>query len=235
MQKMVCTLLEKGASVDIIAMDDDFSEYDLVIAPFLYMLKDGTDKRIEEYVENGGNFVATYLLGLVDKDDLCFLGGFPANNLKKVFGIWHEDTDGLPDGMKNSVEYNGKKYDVEYICDIIHANEAETLGKYEKDFYADFPAVTVNSYGKGKAYYVAFRNDSDFAEDFLSQFDIKPDAEIKLADGVYMRKRGDLVFVMNFSDEERTVTLDKEYTDVIKNEKINGEIKLPVCGYLVIK
>ncbi len=233
--KWYAPFMKKGVSVDIIAMDDDFSKYDLVIAPFLYMLKDGTDKRIEEYVENGGNFVATYLLGLVDKDDLCFLGGFPANNLKKVFGIWHEDTDGLPEGIKNSVAYNGKNYDVVHICDIIHANEAEALGNYEKDFYKDLPAVTVNSYGKGKAYYVAFRNDDDFAEDFLSQFDIKPDADIKLADGVYLRKRGDLVFVMNFSDEERTVTLDKEYTNVITDEKINGEVKLPVSGYLVLK
>ena len=234
-KKWYAPFMKKGVSVDIISMEDDFSKYDLVIAPFLYMLKDGTDKRIEEYVENGGNFVAVYLLGLVDKDDLCFLGGFPANNLKKVFGIWNEETDALPEGMKNSVSYNGKNYDVVYMCDIIHANEAETLGNYEKDFYAGCPAVTVNSYGKGKAYYVAFRNDDDFAEDFLSQFEIKPDADIELSDGVYLRKRGDLVFVMNFSDEERTIVLDKEYTDVIEDKKINGEVKLPVCGYLVLK
>ncbi len=234
-KKWYAPFMKKGVSVDIISMEDDFSKYDLVIAPFLYMLKDGTDKRIEEYVEKGGNFVAVYLLGLVDKDDLCFLGGFPANNLKKVFGIWNEETDALPEGMKNSVSYNGKKYDVVYMCDIIHANEAETLGEYEKDFYAGCPAVTVNSYGKGKAYYVAFRNDEDFAEDFLSQFDIAPDADIELSKGVYLRKRGDLVFVMNFSDEERTVVLDKEYTDVINDKKINGEVKLPVCGYLVLK
>ncbi len=234
-KKWYAPFMKKGVSADIISMEDDFSKYDLVIAPFLYMLKDGTDKRIEEYVENGGNFVAVYLLGLVDKDDLCFLGGFPANNLKKVFGIWNEETDALPEGMKNSVSYNGKNYDVVYMCDIIHANEAETLGKYEKDFYAGCPAVTVNSYGKGKAYYVAFRNDDNFAEDFLSQFDIAPDADIELSEDVYLRKRGDLVFVMNFSDEERTVVLDKEYTDVIEDKKINGEVKLPVCGYLVLK
>ncbi len=233
--KWYAPFMKKGITADIISQDDDFSKYDLIIAPFLYMLKDGTDKKIEEYVENGGNFVATYLTGLVDKDDLCFLGGFPANNLKKVFGIWSEETDALPEGIKNSVTYNGKEYDVEYVCDIIHANEAETLGKYEKDFYADYPAVTVNSYGKGKAYYVAFRNDGNFAEDFISQFDIRPDADIKLSPDVYMRKRGDLIFVMNFSDEERTVILDREYTDVITDKKLNGEVKLPVCGYLVLK
>ncbi|MBE6784382.1 MAG: beta-galactosidase [Ruminococcaceae bacterium] len=226
---------KKGASVDIISQDDDFSKYDLVVAPFLYMLKDGTDKRIEEYVENGGKFVVTYLTGLVDKDDLCFLGGFPANNLKKVFGIWNEETDALPEGIKNSVTYNGKKYDAVDVCDLLHANEAEVLGEYQKDFYAGYPAVTVNSYGKGKAYYVAFGNDGDFAEDFLNQFDILPDANIKLDSDVVMRKRGDVIFVMNFSDEERTISLDKEYTDIINGKKINGEVKLPVCGYLVLE
>ena len=226
---------KKGVSVDVISMEDDFSKYDLVIAPFLYMLKDGTEKRIEEYVEKGGNFVATYLTGLVDKDDLCFLGGFPANNLKKVFGIWNEETDSLPEGIKNSVSYNGKNYDVVHVCDIIHANEAEVLGTYEEDFYTSCPAVTVNSYGKGKAYYVAFRNDDNFAEDFLSQFNISPDVDIKLPSGVSMRKRGDLIFVMNFSDEEKTVILPKEYTNIITNEKISGEIKISACGYVVVK
>ena len=52
-----------------------------------YMLKDGVDKKIEDYVYNGGKFISTFLTGIVDKDDLCHLGGFPCGNLKEVFGI----------------------------------------------------------------------------------------------------------------------------------------------------
>ena len=121
---------KNGISVDIIAMDDDYSKYDLVIAPFLYMLKEGTIRRIESYVKNGGNFVATYLSGIVDKDDLCFLGGFPGNELKDVFGIWVEETDSLPEGMKNVVEYNGKEYDAINFCDILHSKGADVLATY---------------------------------------------------------------------------------------------------------
>ncbi len=237
--KWYTPFFEKGISVDVIAMDSDYSKYDLVIAPFLYMLKDGTDKRIEDYVKNGGNFVATYLTGVVDKDDLCFLGGLPANNLKKVFGIWAEETDSLPEDITNSVSCLGKEYEVQHVCDIIHAQGAQILGEYKMDFYAGMPALTENSFGKGKAYYVAFRNDKDFAHDFcerlIAEIKIKPDCEINTPDGVFIRKRGEIVFITNFSDGERKVTLDREYHDLINGETVSGEITLPVCGYRIIK
>lgn len=230
---------DKGCSVDVIAMDADYSKYDLVIAPFLYMLKEGTVDRIEKYVADGGNFVATYLSGLVDSDDMCYLGGWPAGKLKDVFGIWHEETDSLPEGMKNSVAYAGKEYDVVHVCDIIHANEAETLGTYGKDFYAGMPAVTVNNYGKGNAYYVAFRNDDCFADDFcqklIEDINIAPDAKIKTAENVTIRKRGNCIFVMNFTDGEAQVELDSTYINIITGEEMSGTVTLGVCGYLVLK
>ncbi len=230
---------KKGISVDVIPMDSDFSKYDLVIAPFLYMLKDGTAERIEEYVKNGGNFAATYLSGIVDKDDMCFLGGFPANGLKDVFGIWCEETDSLPEGMKNSVVYNGKSYDVVHVCDIMHSTGAKILGEYQSDFYAGMPALTENSFGNGTAYYAAFRNDSDFADDFCSMLiektGISPDCAIKTDCGVTVRKRGNTIFVMNFSDAEASVMLDREYKNIISGDTVSGRVALPVCGYLILE
>ena len=230
---------KKGISVDIISMEEDFTKYDIVIAPFLYMLKDGTLERIESYVKNGGNFVATYLSGIVDKDDLCYLGGFPGDKLKDVFGIWVEETDSLPEGMKNTVSFNGNEYDAINFCDILHANSAKILGEYKDDFYADSPAVTENTYGDGKAYYVAFANQGDFFDDFCSQLiekhNIIADTNIKAESGISIRKRGNVIFVMNFADSKKTVKLDRDYKDVDKDKVINGEVKLPVCGYLVLE
>jgi len=230
---------EKGVSVDIIAMDDDYSKYDLVIAPFLYMLKEGTKERIESYVKNGGNFVAGYLSGIVDKDDLCFLGGFPADNLKDVFGIWVEETDSLPDGMKNVVEFNGKKYDAINFCDILHASSAEILAEYKEDFYKNMPAVTKNRYGDGIAYYCTFANSGDFFYDFVKELvstnNIAPDTGIVTENGVSVRKRGDMIFVMNFTDGEQKVTLDKTYKNVLTGEEISGLTTLNKCEYLILE
>ena len=118
------------------------------------MLKEGTISRIESYVKNGGNFVATYLSGIVDKDDLCFLGGFPGNELKDVFGIWVEETDSLPEGMKNVVEYNGKEYDAINFCDILHSKGADVLATYKADFYSETPAVTEEQLASGEIAYL---------------------------------------------------------------------------------
>ncbi len=230
---------KKGISVDVISMDSDFSEYDLVIAPFLYMLKDSAEERIAEYVENGGNFVGTYLTGITDKNDLCFLGGFPAGKLKEVFGVWCEETDSLPEGLENAVTFGGKRYEAREMCDIIHADTARILGEYEKDFYAGMPAVTENDFGKGKAYYAAFVSNGDFISDFcemlIKNTGIKPDAAFFIPKGIEVRKRGDMLFVMNFADKESEIALDREYENVLNGEKISGKIGLPDCGYLILK
>ena len=226
-------------STDVISMEDDFSKYDLIVAPYLYMLKDGTIERIEKYVANGGTFIGTYLTGIVDKNDLCYLGGFPANELKNVFGIWAEETDALTEKIKNAVIFENKEYTVDHICDIIHSNGAKVLAEYQKDFYKQTPALTENYYKNGKAYYVAFRNDGDFATDFckklIEDLNIRSDTDIKTQDGSVVRKRGDHIFVMNFTDNPKDIELDKEYLDVIKGEKISGKITLQTMSYLVLK
>ena len=231
-------LWERGISVDVIAMDDDYTKYDLVIAPFLYMLKDGTVERIESYVANGGHFVGTYLTAMADKDDLCYLGGFPAGKLKEVFGIWHEETDAIPAGENETATFNGKEYSVEHICDIIHSNGASILGEYMSNFYSGMPAVTENSYGKGKAYYVAFRNETDLATDFCSYLvekaDIPADTSI-ICENVIIRKRGNLIFAFNFTENDGKIVTDKEYTNVLNGEKVNGEIKINSRSYIILE
>lgn len=230
---------KKGVSVDIVSMDDDFEPYDLIIAPFLYMLKEGTEEKIGRYVKNGGHFVGTYLTGMVDPDDLCYLGGFPAGSLKEVFGVWHEETDALPETLDSKATFLGREYKIDYVCDIIHANGASVLGEYRDDFYQGMPSVTENAYGKGKAYYVAFRNDGALADDvcayLCAELQIEAAAPIEPVDGVSVRKRGDLIFVMNFGDDEKTVCLTDSYVNVLVGETVSGDVSVAGCSYLVLR
>ena len=40
---------------------------------------------------------------------------------------------------------------------------------------------------------------------------------------------------MNFADETKTVTLDKEYKNVVTGESVSGEVILDVCDYLILE
>ena len=66
---------KKNISVSMIPVDADLSRYDLVVAPVLYMVKEGMAEAIEEYVAKGGTFLTGFMSGLVDQSDNVHLGG----------------------------------------------------------------------------------------------------------------------------------------------------------------
>lgn len=231
---------------DITDRNADLSKYKLVIAPMLYMVDERTEKNLSDYVENGGTLYATYALGMVNETDLCHLGGFPAGKLKQVFGIWNEEIDTLYPEQSGEVERCGKKYTAKDYCEIIHVRGAQTLASYSADFYAGEPAATVNAYGKGKAYYQAFRDTGDFKEEIL--WKIAEDLNITrnlpcgkggLPYGVSAHTRTDgenlYIFVENYSEQEvKDIDLGEVFTDMLDGAK-KERISLPVYGFSILK
>jgi beta-galactosidase len=208
---------KQAVSVDIIESTGSFEGYDIVAAPMLYMLRKDNAGRcvaenIAEFVKNGGVFVTTYITGYVDEEDLAFTGGFPGP-LKDVLGIWCEEIDALYPEDRNSFSWNGGNYGVHEFCELIHTRGAETLAKYDSDFYAGSAALTVNNYGKGKAYFIAARTYTDFLDDFyrdlVDRCGIGRVIEGPLPLGVTAQARSDgktdYVFLMNFSPSAAAV------------------------------
>ena len=240
----------QGIPVDVINEDCDFSGYKLLIAPMLYMVRPGVAERMEEFVSNGGTLVTTYWSGIVDENDLCFLGGFPGP-LRKVTGIWSEEIDSLYDGecnfavpVSDNALHLSKEYKAVEMLDLIHAETAQVLAAYKTDFYQDRPALTVNSFGKGKAYYIAFRSGLDFLSDFYTRLirdlDIAKVIDTELPEGVTAQKRSDgktdYVFLMNFSNKEKTVDLVKDvYEDMVDGSKVEGGLHLPGYGVRILE
>ena len=165
-------LSELGVNLDLVDSEQSFEGYRLLVAPMLYMLKPGVPERIAAFVNGGGTFVATYWSGIVDQSDLCFLGGFPGP-LTDVLGIMSEELDVLHPQEENAIRLTqplgGRTtYRAHEFCDLIHVRGAEALAVYEGEFYAGRPALTVNRFGAGSAYYIASRNESAFLGDLYA-------------------------------------------------------------------
>lgn len=212
-------LWKRGVNVDIVHSHSDFTKYDLVIAPMLYMTDADTAKRLADFVAQGGTLYATYMLGMVNETDLCWLGGFPGGGLMDVLGIWNEEIDTLCPGDRVAVRTPGKRYEGMDYAELIHSRGAQVLATYDSEFYAGMPALTVHTYGKGKAYYQAFRDQGDFWEDqvvrILQELDIPLCLEDALPEGVVVTGRGDYIFLQNFTETAgHVVDLHGAYLDV---------------------
>lgn len=226
-----------GISVDIIDSTKELSDYKLVIAPMLYMLRPGIAEKIETFVKNGGTFAATYMTGYVDEHDLCFLGGFPGP-LGHVLGIWCEEIDGLFEEERRSVEWNGAKYQARDFCEIVHPKGAQTIATYCEDFYAGSPAATVNRFGKGEAYFIAARLDEQFQEDFFGmlvrKLGIGGAVKGVLPAGCTAQVRTDgennYVFVMNFTPDRKSVDIGIGGKSLVSGADVSGTIELPPWG-----
>ena len=230
-------LKRRGLDVDIIDQTCDVSGYGLVVAPMLYMLRPGFAEKLDAFVCGGGTLVCTCLTGRVDEDDLCFLGGFPGP-LRQTLGLWIEDVDALYDGERNGIRMaDGGAFSCFTMCDLIHPETAETVGCYAEDFYAGEPCVTVNRRGGGEAWYIATRPDGAFLDDFYAGLTARLDLPVlipKLPDGVDVARRGDWLFVMNFSGKPVTVALPGG-TDALTGESMGGEMTLGVNGFCALK
>ncbi|ATD55753.1 beta-galactosidase [Clostridium chauvoei] len=249
-QKHYKAFWDMSVPVDVINMDCDFSKYRVVVAPMLYLVRPGVGERLEEFVNNGGTLITTYWSGIVNENDLCFLNGFPGP-LRKVTGIWAEELDALYDEdvnyiameSENSLTMKGE-YEARIFCDLIHAEGAEVLATYKTDFYKGRPALTCNKFGKGEAYYIAFRNNDEFLRDFYrslaKKMKLEKAIDLDLPTGVNAQVRRDekneFVFLLNFSDENKVIdTKGMKLTNVETGEKVGNNIEIESYGVRIFK
>ena len=172
--------LRKAAlNVDIINMEQSLDSYKLVVAPMLYMFRSGIETKLRTFVENGGILIMTYWSGIVNETDLCYLEGTP-HSLLDVFGLRSKEIDGLYEWEENSlipIPENSLQLHTSYkcknLCDLVQLNGATPLMNYGSDFYQGTPALTVNQYGKGYAYYICTDAEELFYHDFYAKNTIK--------------------------------------------------------------
>lgn len=235
-----------GLNVDLVDMTCDLSGYKIFAAPMCYMFRNGFEEKVRKFVEDGGIFIATYWSGIVDDTDRCYLGGVPYG-LMDVLGIRSTEIDGLYDWEENSlvpVEGNllgmEKTYSCKYLCDLVELRGAKTVMTYGSDFYAGYPALTVNSYGKGQAWYVAADAEKEFQEDLIrkiaeqSGISCGVDGEIPKDLEVTSRETEKECFYIyqNWGDEEVSLPLPKETVEAVYGE---FEKKLSPYGLVIVK
>lgn len=230
----------KNISVDLISTEDDLSNYKLVLAPALYMVKEGVDQRIEDYVKNGGTFVTGYMSGIVDQSDNVHLGGYPGP-LRELTGIWVEEIDALAPEQSNGIRFeNGHSGDGTLLSDIIHLEGARPIAYFSSNFYENMPAATVNQYGKGRVYYLGTQFDRVSLANILEEVTnhatvIQEFSSYKLEITRRYAEGKTVTFIINLT--EQTHPLPKEFvgqTDILSSSVLKKEKKIAPNDVIII-
>ena len=161
----------RNVQVDFARPTEDLSKYKLVIAPSLHLMAGGEADLLKLYVQNGGTLVATFNTGLVDEHHIAPDAGYP-HDLTDVFGLEVLEFDPLPPGEENHMTFKGAfptshLHPARLWCDIIEPKGCQVLATFAKDFYAGRPAMTMNTFGLGKAIYIGTKSHQHFYDDLV--------------------------------------------------------------------
>jgi beta-galactosidase len=233
-------------SVDVISSGSDFSKYEIVVAPVLYMIKNDFQTKIKSFVSKGGYFITTFFSGIVNENDIVFEGGYPGV-LKNVLGIKVEEFNVLIPEISNKIKITGNKnftkedYNCNMWFDVIHTVSAKPVAEFENDYISGMPAVTENKFENGKSYYIGTQTEKDFLKDFFMNIFKEKNLQpvINTPQGIQVSVRSkdgkNYIFILNHNDTEKEINLKNEkYTDLISGNEITGNIKIKAKECLIL-
>ena len=248
LRETVCALHEQlgrcGVDADVIGVEESLDRYKVVVLPMLYMVKPGFGEKIRQFVANGGTVIGTYLLGYVNDSTLAWLGGFPGDGLREVFGVTATELDTLYPGERNTAVFpDGSKAAIQDYCELLEtADNTDVLATYGEDFYKGYAVATHHAFGKGHAYYVAARMDADGnAKVFRAAMAQAGCTMQTLPDGVEYHCREDeravYHFYLNTTETDKTVAVPTG-ADLLTGKTVSGEVTLGrygACAVEVVK
>ena len=237
-------LHDRNISVDFARPTEDLSQYKIVFAPSLHLLADGEADRLKLYVQNGGTLVGTFNTGLVNEYCIVPDTGYP-NDMIDMFGLEVLEFDPIPPGEENHLTFKGAfptshLHPARLWCDIIEPKGCQILATYAKDFYAGHAAVTMNTFGLGKAIYIGTMSHQHFYNDLVSWLrqmcGLQPLLKVPENIEVSMRQKEGMrvFFLLNHQNSPVRIQFYKPMHDFLTGNTFSGNYDLPPHGVLVL-
>jgi beta-galactosidase len=229
-------LSEKNYDYNIVDIRHLTQTYKLLIVPAYYLMDPAAADGIRNFVANGGTVVMTGFSAMLDKNNAVFDLPRPGL-LDDVFGIRVVTFERTNVNWKHNEIIENKMIEIERKGKrvISKSNFYEELELRSAVRYAEFSgknltALSVNAYGKGKAYYAAFDTDSVALGFLLPEILEELGLPLPLAvpAGVMARKIAEgQHFYVNTLDTDAKITLPENGYGVLSGKYYDRELYLP--------
>lgn len=233
-------LFEPDVPIDIVPPEADLTNYKLVVAPALHLVRPGVAENLQAFVDNGGTFLTTFFSGLVDASDRVLPGGYPAA-FRQLLGLRVEEFDVFGDQVRHiKTSLRGARCSL--WADLIVLEGAEAMASFTEDFYAHRPAITRNAVGRGLAYYVGTQPEAAFLRSFLAEIcvDCGVRPPMRVPAGVEATTRsnenGEFLFLLNHNATLQFADLGpRARHDLLTGEIIQGQCQIAPRGVRVLQ
>jgi beta-galactosidase len=170
--------------------------------------------------------------------------GFP-HDLTDVFGMEVTEFDPLPREEENHLAFKGnfhtsQMHTARIWCDVIEPKGCQVLASFTRDFYAGRPAITLNTFGSGKAVYIGTLSQQVFYYDLIAWLrticSLQPLLKVPDTIEVSLRQKGGtkLYFLLNHQNTPVRISFFKPMHDFLTERTFSGNYDLPPHGVLVL-
>ena len=224
----------RNMDANVVDISRSSLKYKLLFVPGVTVMDEITAAKIRKFVENGGTVVMTSNSAFVDETGKVFSTTRPGR-LSDVFGIRianFEETEAYNElshksysGKKLEFTYKGKAVDIESErFDVIEPKEAEVIGRITS-LDKDYPIMTSNKYGKGRAIYVGLPADSSVLsplfDELIAQLNIKKGPDVP--SGVMARQIDKNHYLyLNVSGESKEIPMKGRSRSILFDKDYNG-------------
>lgn len=223
-----------GIAVDVVTPGVDLAGYRLVLAPTLYLVREGLAAELEALARSGAHVAVTYFSGIVDAANRIIPGGYPGAfrdllgvRIDEFFPLLPEQSVRLDNGWTAGL-----------WTERVTTRDAEVLASLVDGDLAGTPALTRRAVGEGTATYLATRPDAAGLRAFVAELvqlaGVEPVATIEEGLEVVRRVGGDgsFLFVINHTEAERRVHVSGR--DLLTGETVEGSVPVAAGAVRVI-
>ena len=150
-------LYRQNIECDILPVDkpsmQDFSQYDMLVIPSLYVATDELLKKISDFVWNGGEVVMLYKSGYTDFDNAVRTSAAPGP-LAEACGFTYQEYSSINQLPLRPNDLGAEDNTVSTWMEFLQLTTAKPLATVDHPFFSKWPCITENSYGKGHPLYI---------------------------------------------------------------------------------
>jgi beta-galactosidase len=234
--QIYAAIWRRNVSVDVISAAEDLSSYEVVIAPALHVLTEDIAENLKNFVYSGGTLLVTPRTGVKDESNAVVDQPLPGL-LAELCGVTVDEYDAISTQISQAIVFEstsqaGKRFPVETWCDILIPSSAEVLARYEREYYAGQPAITLNTFGEGQAIYLGTFGTEQLYEVLLGWIfqqkgiynDIEIPPEVEMTERWKDGER--FIFLMNHSNQEHNLGLDECVINLLDGSGLASDVKL---------